>query len=186
MSVVGPSGSNHGTMKGILHTWIFWQLTRQSLPMRSTTKRQTAGSAPRSQSLDYCTVQSIKRLCTQHNSLGVQLEHGWLPTSPPCLLITRFPGDNSILHFVHITYLRVCSAASWRSSWTLSKGTIVYLTTRGSSILWLNMGHITLIQMRRRPTCTMQGSPSTCRIVWYISPTCRTTSWQVQPLTKKG
>jgi hypothetical protein len=36
MSVMGPSASNHGTKKGILRTQIFWQLTHQSLPMRST------------------------------------------------------------------------------------------------------------------------------------------------------
>jgi hypothetical protein len=30
---VGPSASNLDTKKGILHTWTFWQLTRQSLPM---------------------------------------------------------------------------------------------------------------------------------------------------------
>jgi hypothetical protein len=112
MSVVGPSASNHGSRKGILRTRTFWQLTHQSLLMRSTPYRQTAGSAPRSQSLGYCTVQSIKRLCTQHISLGVQLEHGGLLTPPPCLLITMFPGKNSVLHFMHITYPWVCSAAS--------------------------------------------------------------------------
>jgi hypothetical protein len=32
----GASASNHGTKKGILHTRTFWQLTPQSLPMRST------------------------------------------------------------------------------------------------------------------------------------------------------
>jgi hypothetical protein len=68
----------------------------------------------------------------------------------------------------------------------LEQGTTVYFTTRDSSILWLNLADITLIRMRRRPTCTVQGSPSTCRSVWYISPTCHTTSWQVQPLIKKG
>jgi hypothetical protein len=57
-------------------------------------------------------LRSIKRLYMQHSSLGVQLEHGGLPTPPPCLLITMFPGKNSVLHFVHITYLRVCSTAS--------------------------------------------------------------------------
>jgi hypothetical protein len=75
-------------------------------------KRQTAHSALRSQSLDYFTIQNIKRLSTLRNSLGVQLEHGGLPTPPPCLLITIFHGENFVLHFVHITYLRVYSAAS--------------------------------------------------------------------------
>jgi hypothetical protein len=36
MSVVGLSASNPDTKKGILHTQTFWQLTRQSLPMRPT------------------------------------------------------------------------------------------------------------------------------------------------------
>jgi hypothetical protein len=36
MSVVGPSASNHDTKKEILRTRTFWQLTRQSLSMRST------------------------------------------------------------------------------------------------------------------------------------------------------
>jgi hypothetical protein len=65
-----------------------------------------------SSSLDYFTVQSIKRLCTQRISLEVQLEHGGLPTSPPCLMITMFHGVNSVLPSVHTTYLQVCSAAS--------------------------------------------------------------------------
>jgi hypothetical protein len=50
------------------------------------------------------------------SSSEVQLEHGGLPTSPPYLMITMFHGVNSVLPFVHTTYLRVCSTASWRSS----------------------------------------------------------------------
>jgi hypothetical protein len=38
-------------------------------------------------------------------------------------------------------------------------------------------GHTTSTQMKRRPTCTMRGSPSICRSAWYIYPSCRTTSW---------
>jgi hypothetical protein len=33
---VGPSASNPDTKRGILHIQTFWQLTRQSLPMRPT------------------------------------------------------------------------------------------------------------------------------------------------------
>jgi hypothetical protein len=112
MSIVGLSANNPDTKRGILHTQIFWQLTRQSLPMRPTPWRWIASSAPRSPSLDYSTVQSTKRLCTQHSSLEVQLEHGGLATSPPCLMITMFHGVNSVLPSVHTTYLWVCSAAS--------------------------------------------------------------------------
>jgi hypothetical protein len=36
----------------------------------------------------------------------------WWASYTATLLITMFPGKNYILHFVHITYLRVCSAAS--------------------------------------------------------------------------
>jgi hypothetical protein len=38
------------------------------------------------------------------------------------------------------------------SSWTLSKGTIVYSTTRDSSTLLLSTGHTTSTWMRKRPT----------------------------------
>jgi hypothetical protein len=48
------------------------------------------------------------------------------------------------------------------------------------------MAHTTSTRMKRRPTCTVQGSPSTCRSAWCISLACRTMSWQVQPLTKRG
>jgi hypothetical protein len=41
-----------------------------------------------------------------------QMEHGGLPTSPPRLMIPMFHGENFVLHSVHITYLRICSAAS--------------------------------------------------------------------------
>jgi hypothetical protein len=34
MGIVGLSASNLATKKGILHTQTFWQLTRQSLPVR--------------------------------------------------------------------------------------------------------------------------------------------------------
>jgi hypothetical protein len=112
MRVVGLSANNPDTKRGILRTQIFWQLTRQSLLMRSTPWRRTAGSAPRSPSLDYFTAQSIKRLCTQCSSLDVQLEHGGVPTSPPYLRITMFHGVNSVLPSMHITYLRVCFTAS--------------------------------------------------------------------------
>jgi hypothetical protein len=33
MSVVGLNASNLDIKRGILHIWIFWQLTRQSLSM---------------------------------------------------------------------------------------------------------------------------------------------------------
>jgi hypothetical protein len=46
------------------------------------------------------------------SSSEAQLDHGGLPTSPPCLMITMFHGENSVLSSVHITYLRVCSTAS--------------------------------------------------------------------------
>jgi hypothetical protein len=52
----------------------------------------------------------------QKTLYAMQLEHGGLPTSPPCLMITMFHGENFILPSVHTTYLRVCSAASGRSS----------------------------------------------------------------------
>jgi hypothetical protein len=111
-SVMEPSTNNPNTKRGILRTRIFWQLTHQSLPMRPTLWRWIAGSAPWSPSLDYSTVQSIERLCTQRSSLEVQLEHGGLPTSPPYQMITLFHGVNSVLPSVHTTYLWVCSTAS--------------------------------------------------------------------------
>jgi hypothetical protein len=133
-------------------------------------------STPQSLSLGYFTVQSIKRLYTLCSSSEAQLERGGHPTSPPYLMITMFHGVNSVLPFMHITYLWVCSTASRRSSWTLSKGTTMYATTRGSSTPWLNMAHTTSTRMKRRRTCTMQGSPSICRSAWYISPACHTMS----------
>jgi hypothetical protein len=48
--------------EGFIVLRFFWQLTHQSLPMRPTPWRQTVGSAPRSPSLGYFTIQSIKRL----------------------------------------------------------------------------------------------------------------------------
>jgi hypothetical protein len=63
-----------------------------------------------------------------------------------------------------------------KGSQTLSKGTIVYSTTRGSSTLLLSTGETTSTQMKRRPTCMMQGSPSSCRSAWCISLACRTMS----------
>jgi hypothetical protein len=80
-------------------------------------------------------------------------------------------------HAHHLSAGLLCSKL--KEFLDLEQGNHSVLTTRGSSILWLNMVHITLIRMRRMPTCTMQGSPSTCRSIWYISPTCRTMSWQV-------
>jgi hypothetical protein len=117
--------------------------------------------------------------CTEYQKTmyTAQLEHGGLPTSPPYLMITMFHGVNSVLPFVHITYLWVYSTASCRSSWTLSKGTIVYSTARGSSTLLLNTVHTTLTWMKRRTTCTMRGSPSICRSTSHISPACCTRSW---------
>jgi hypothetical protein len=64
MNVVGLNASNLDIKRGILHTQISWQLTRQSLLMRVTPWRQTGSSAPWSPSSGYFTVQSIKRLCT--------------------------------------------------------------------------------------------------------------------------
>jgi hypothetical protein len=46
------------------------------------------------------------------SSSEAQLEHGGLPTSPPCLMITMSHGVNLVLPSMHITYLRVCSTAS--------------------------------------------------------------------------
>jgi hypothetical protein len=91
-SIVGPSAINPDIKSGILHTQIFWQLTRQSLPMRPTPWMRTAGFAPQSPYLGYFTVQSIRRLCTQHSNSEAKLEPGGLPTSPPYLLITMFHG----------------------------------------------------------------------------------------------
>jgi hypothetical protein len=112
MSVVEPNASNPGIKRGILHTWISWQLTRQSLPMRLTPWRQIAGSAPRSPSLSYFIVQSIKRLCTQRSNSEAQLDPSGLPISPPYLLITMSHGVSSILPSAHITFLWVCSTPS--------------------------------------------------------------------------
>jgi hypothetical protein len=112
MSIMGLSASNLDTKRGIIRTRTFWQLTRQPLPMQPTPYRQTAGSAPRSLSLGYFIVQSIKRLCTLCSSLEVHLEYGGLPTSPTYLMITMFHGMNSVLPSVHITYLQVCSTVS--------------------------------------------------------------------------
>jgi hypothetical protein len=44
MRVVGPNASNLDTKRWILHTQMFSQFTRQSLPMRPTPWRQTAGA----------------------------------------------------------------------------------------------------------------------------------------------
>jgi hypothetical protein len=111
-SVVGLNASNLDIKRGILHTRISWQLTHQSLPMRLTPWRQTAGSAPRSPRLAYFTVQSIKRLYMQRNNLEAQLEPSGHPTSPPYQLISMSHGMSSVLLSVHITYLWVCSASS--------------------------------------------------------------------------
>jgi hypothetical protein len=46
------------------------------------------------------------------SSSEAQLEHGGLPTSPPCLMITMSHGVNLVLPSMHITYLGVCSTAS--------------------------------------------------------------------------
>jgi hypothetical protein len=68
-----------------------------------------------------CTTESKFPLlhCTEYQKtlyaaqqLRGALENGGLPTSPPCLMITMFHGVNSVLPFVHTTYLRVCSIAS--------------------------------------------------------------------------
>jgi hypothetical protein len=48
----------------------------------------------------------------------------------------------SVLLSVLITYLWVCSIASLKNFWILSRGTIPCLTTPGSSTPWLNMAHI--------------------------------------------
>jgi hypothetical protein len=84
--------------------------------MRLTPWRQTAGSALQSPSLGYSTVQSIRRLCTQHNNFEAQLEPSGLPALLPYLLITMSHGMNSVLLSVHITYLWVCSVPSERNS----------------------------------------------------------------------
>jgi hypothetical protein len=105
MSIMGPSASNPNIKGAILHIWIFWQLTHQSLSLRLTPWGQTAGSAPQSLSLGYFTVQSIKRLCRQCSNSEAQPEHGGLPTLPPYLLVTMFHGVRSVLLSAHITYL---------------------------------------------------------------------------------
>jgi hypothetical protein len=111
-SVMELNASNLDIKRGILRTQIFRQLTHQSLPMRLTPWRQTADSAPRSPSSGYSTIQSIRRLCTQHSNFEAQLEPDRLPTSLPYLLITMSHGISSVLLSSHITYLRVCSAPS--------------------------------------------------------------------------
>jgi hypothetical protein len=138
-----------------------------------------------SRSLGYFIAQSIRRLCMPHNNWEAQLEPGGLHTSPPYPLITKFHGVSFILLSTHITYPRVCSVPSWRSSWTMSKETKVYLTTRGSSTLLLSMGHTTSTWMRKRPTYTVLDSPSMCRSTWYSSLANRTMTWRVRPLMKR-
>jgi hypothetical protein len=95
-------------------------------------------------------------------------------------------GVSSVLPFTHITYLRVCSAPSWRSFWTWRKGTTVYSITQGDSTPFPNTGHTTSTRMRRRPTYAVQDSPSTYKNTRYSSPAYRTTSWWVQPSIKRG
>jgi hypothetical protein len=112
MSVIGLNTSNLNIRRGILRTRISWHLTHRSLPMRLTPWRQTAGSSPWSPSSSYSTVQSIRRLCTQHNNFEAQLEPDGLPTSLPYLLIIMFRGMSYVLLSAHITYLRVCSTLS--------------------------------------------------------------------------
>jgi hypothetical protein len=112
MSVVGLNASNPDIKRGVHRTWIFWQLTRQSLLMRPTPWRQTTGFAPRSSSSFYFTVHSTSRLYTQHSNSEVQLELGGLHTLPPYLQIITSHGANSILLSAHIIYLQVCSAQS--------------------------------------------------------------------------
>jgi hypothetical protein len=68
MSVMGLSANNPDTKRGICHTRILWQLTHQSLLMRPTPWRRTAGFIPRSPSFDYFIIQSIKTLWTQCSS----------------------------------------------------------------------------------------------------------------------
>jgi hypothetical protein len=68
MSVMGLSASNPNIRREILCTQIFQQLTHQSLLMRLTPSRRTTGSTPRSPSLSYFTVQSIRRLYMSHNN----------------------------------------------------------------------------------------------------------------------
>jgi hypothetical protein len=71
MSVVVLNASNLDIRRGILHTRIFWQLTHQSLPMRLTPWRQTAGSALRSPSLGNSTIQSITMWASYITALPV-------------------------------------------------------------------------------------------------------------------
>jgi hypothetical protein len=106
-----------------------------------------------------------------------QLEPGGPPTPPPYLLITTFHGASSALPYVLTTYLRVFSIVSRRNSWTFNKGTILCLTTLDSSTPLLNMGHIMLIRMRRKPTSTVKGLPSTYKTAWFIPSTCPIMTW---------
>jgi hypothetical protein len=77
---VGLNTSNLDIKRLILLTQISWQLTHQSLPMRLTPWRWIVGSAPQIPCLGYSTVQSIRRLYTQHSNFEAQLEPGGLPT----------------------------------------------------------------------------------------------------------
>jgi hypothetical protein len=113
---MGLSASNPNIKRGILHTQIFWQLTRQSLPMRLTPWRWTAGSTPQSPCLGYITIQSIRRLYTHRSNSEAQQGPSGLHTSQPYLQITMFHGVSSVLPSAHTTYPRLCSTPSGRSS----------------------------------------------------------------------
>jgi hypothetical protein len=110
-SITGLNARSLDIRRAIHCTQTFWQLNRQYLLMQLTSWRQTAGSAPRRPSLVYSTIQSIRKLYTQHNNSEAKLEPGGLPTLPPYLLIIMFHGASSVLLSILITYLRVCFVA---------------------------------------------------------------------------
>jgi hypothetical protein len=96
-----------------------------------------------------------------------------------------FHGVNSVLLFVLITYLCVCSSAGRKNFWILSRETILCLTTPGISTPWLNMAHIMSIRMRWKLTSIAMGIPSNYKTTWYYPPTCPTITWWVPPLIKR-
>jgi hypothetical protein len=93
--------------------------------------------------------------CTHRNNSKAHLEPSGPRTLPHYLLIITSHGVSSTLSSTLIAYLKVCSIASSKSSWSSSKGTTSCSTIQGSSIPLPNMGHTILIRMRRKPTSTV-------------------------------
>jgi hypothetical protein len=90
MSIVGLSASNLATKKGILHTQTFWQLTRQSLPVRLALRGRQL--APHTESkfglLRYTEYQ--KTLYAAHQLRGTA--GAWWPS-----YIATLPDDHHVL-----------------------------------------------------------------------------------------